>query len=216
MTEPGETTPPLRRAVGRAGKAVQKTMRKNASTKTAESASTQKPTKKTPSGQSKTKKTGAKGQAAAAQAGKATATRARTKSAARKPGGEVPPVPEGTDWSPAELAEVRAELEAQVDELRAEYDRALVELSNLQQTSNDGAGDDQADAGTKTFEREQEMSIAHNRLDLLTQMERALVRLRAGTYGRCESCGDAIAKARLQAFPSATLCVQCKQREERR
>ncbi|HEX5493141.1 MAG TPA: TraR/DksA C4-type zinc finger protein [Mycobacteriales bacterium] len=111
---------------------------------------------------------------------------------------------------------MRADLEAQLTELRREYDRALAELSDLQQTSNDGAGDDQADAGTKTFEREQEMSIAQNRLDLLTQMERAIDRIDAGTYGRCESCGMPIAKARLQAFPGATLCVSCKQREERR
>jgi DnaK suppressor protein len=114
------------------------------------------------------------------------------------------------------LAEVRADLERQVTNLRQEYDRALADLSDLQQTATDGAGDDQADAGNKTFEREQEMSIAQNRLDLLTQMERAIDRINAGTYGRCENCGEPIAKARLQAFPSATLCVSCKQREERR
>jgi len=81
--------------------------------------------------------------------------------------------------------------------------------------SNDGPGDD-ADAGTKTFEREHEMSLANNSRDLLQQVERALARLDAGTYGRCESCGAAIPKARLQAFPRVTLCVSCKQREERR
>lgn len=139
-----------------------------------------------------------------------------TRTRANKSPRTAPPVPEGTDWSPAELAEVRADLESQLSALRDEYDRALADLSNLQQTANDGAGDDQADAGTKTFEREQEMSIAQNRLDLLTQMERAIDRIDAGTYGRCESCGRPIAKARLQAFPGATLCVECKQREERR
>lgn len=128
----------------------------------------------------------------------------------------VPPVPEGTDWTPEELAEVRTELAEEFSQLRAAYDRAMADLTTLQRTANDGAGDDQADAGTKTFEREQEMSIAHNRLDLLTQMERAVQRLDAGTYGRCESCADPIAKARMLAFPSATLCVTCKQREERR
>ena len=43
-----------------------------------------------------------------------------------------------------------------------------------------------------------------------------LARIAAGTFGTCESCGEAIGKARLQAFPRATLCVECKQREERR
>jgi DnaK suppressor protein len=92
----------------------------------------------------------------------------------------------------------------------------MTELHLLQQTSGDGAGDDQADAGSKTFEREQELSIANNRRDLLLQMERAMERLDKGTYGHCESCSQPIMKARLQAFPSATLCVRCKQREERR
>ena len=125
-------------------------------------------------------------------------------------------VPTGSDWTTAELAEVRSDLDRLRGNLRRQYDQAIADLSMLQQSANDGAGDDQADAGTKTFEREQELSIANNRLDMLTQMERAIERLDAGTYGHCESCANPIPKARLQAFPSATLCVTCKQREERR
>ncbi len=78
------------------------------------------------------------------------------------------------------------------------------------------AGDDQADAGAKTFEREHELALTQNARELLEQTERALARIDAGTYGVCESCGKPIGKARLQAFPRATLCVTCKQREERR
>ena len=125
------------------------------------------------------------------------------------------PMPPG-DWSVEELAEVRTDLLREISERRADYDRALADITRLQQSAGDGAGDDQADAGSKTFEREQELSIANNRRDLLLQMERAIERLDAGTYGRCESCSQPIPKARLQAFPSATLCVRCKQREERR
>jgi RNA polymerase-binding protein DksA len=86
----------------------------------------------------------------------------------------------------------------------------------LQRAGTDGAGDDQADAGSKTFEREQEQSIAANRLDLMAQIERAIERIDNGTYGFCERCGKPIPKARLKAFPAATLDVACKQREERR
>lgn len=121
-----------------------------------------------------------------------------------------------TEWSDSELAEVRRDLQGQLDELRLEYERAMADLNDTRNFVRDGAGDDQADTGTKTLEREQELSIAHNRLDLLTQIERAVERIDAGTYGVCEGCGTRIAKARLQAFPSATLCVRCKQREERR
>lgn len=107
-------------------------------------------------------------------------------------------------------------LEAELAELRSEYEQTMLTLNDMQQTVSDGSGDDQADAGSKTFEREHEMSLANNRLDLITQMEHALMRIADGSYGRCESCGQTIAKARLQAFPAATLCLTCKQREERR
>ncbi len=125
-------------------------------------------------------------------------------------------VPQGSDWTSEELAEVRTDLVQQLSELQAAYDRSLADLNDLQRSSTDGAGDDQADAGSKTFEREQEQSIAANRLDLISQVQRAIERLDAGTYGFCESCGKLIPKPRLQAFPAATLDVACKQREERR
>jgi RNA polymerase-binding protein DksA len=125
-------------------------------------------------------------------------------------------VPRGSDWTPAELAEIRTQLVAELGAMQGEYDRSMRDLNDLQQANSDGAGDDQADAGSKTFEREQELSIAANRLDLLAQIQRAVERIDAGTYGYCESCGKPIPKARLKAFPMATLDVACKQREERR
>jgi RNA polymerase-binding protein DksA len=111
---------------------------------------------------------------------------------------------------------VRAELEEERRRLVAEIDVAEHDLADLLRDSGDGAGDDQADAGTKTFEREHEMSLANNSRDMLAQADRALSRIDDGTYGICESCGNPIGKLRLQAFPRATLCVTCKQREERR
>jgi RNA polymerase-binding protein DksA len=131
-----------------------------------------------------------------------------------KPGATV--LPGEKPWTKAELAKVRSELEAQVDELRGEITEAEQSWAALQRDSGEGSGDDQADAGTKTFEREHEMSLAANSRDLLSQVERALQRLDDGSYPICESCGNPIGKARLQAFPRATLCVTCKQREERR
>jgi RNA polymerase-binding transcription factor DksA len=51
---------------------------------------------------------------------------------------------------------------------------------------------------------------------MLLQAERALAKIADSTYGVCESCGNPIGKMRLQAFPRATLCMSCKQRQERR
>ena len=126
------------------------------------------------------------------------------------------PVAQADDWTPEELAEVRAELDAQAVALRGEIDRAEAASESLKRDQSSEGSGDEADAGSKTFEREHEMSLSNNSRDLLVQVERALGRLDAGTYGRCEECGNPIPKARLQAFPRATLCVACKQREERR
>jgi DnaK suppressor protein len=125
-------------------------------------------------------------------------------------------VTEADQWSADELAEVRTELDGQATALRGEIDRAEVASEKLKRDQSTEGSGDEADAGSKTFEREHEMSLANNSRDLLVQVERALGRLDAGTYGRCEECGNPIPKARLQAFPRATLCVTCKQREERR
>jgi DnaK suppressor protein len=127
------------------------------------------------------------------------------------------PVRPGEDlWTDSELAEVRKELEKEASGLRADIAKAEAEIAERLDEAAQDAGDDQADAGAKTYEREHEFALTHNARDLLAQTERALARIDAGTYGACESCGQPIGKARLMAFPRATLCVTCKQREERR
>lgn len=117
-------------------------------------------------------------------------------------------------WSEDELAEVRARLLHEVDELNADIARAEAQLASGDVSQ--GAGDDPADAGAKTYEREREIALTLNARELLAQNERAIARVDAGTYGECESCHKPIGKERLLAFPRATLCVACKQREERR
>ncbi|TDD69739.1 TraR/DksA family transcriptional regulator [Actinomadura darangshiensis] len=125
------------------------------------------------------------------------------------------PVREGEDqWTPGELAEVRAGLAEQIEALRTEIAASASQIA--EGDTSDGAGDDQADAGAKTYEREHELALSYNSQDLLAQMERAVQRMDGGTYGICESCARPIGKARLQVFPRATLCMTCKQREERR
>jgi RNA polymerase-binding transcription factor len=117
----------------------------------------------------------------------------------------------------AETDKIRGALVERRDELQAEYDQTLTEITELQRERlTDSAGDDQADTGTKTLEREQEITLANNLLDRITQVERAIERAGEGNYGYCERCGNAIPVERLAAFPSATLCVSCKQLEERR
>ena len=119
-------------------------------------------------------------------------------------------------WSAAELKVVRTDIVIELERLRRELAIVELEMDSLIQESGEGAGDDQADAGTKTFEREHEMSLVINARDMVLQTERALDRIDSKRYGNCEECGNAIGKARLQVFPRATLCMLCKQKEERR
>lgn len=127
------------------------------------------------------------------------------------------PVRPGEDpWTGDELAGVRHQLEAEIASQREELAQNESELTERLTDPVEGAGDDTADTGAKAFQREHDLALAYNTRDLLAQSEKAIERMDAGTYGVCESCGQAIGKARLQAFPRATLCVTCKQREERR
>jgi RNA polymerase-binding transcription factor DksA len=119
-------------------------------------------------------------------------------------------------WTATEMKAIKSEISKELDRLRKELAVVEQEMDALIQESGEGAGDDQADAGTKTFEREHEMSLVINARDMVLQTERALERIENKSYGNCEECGSPIGKARLQVFPRATLCMLCKQKEERR
>lgn len=139
-----------------------------------------------------------------------------------------PPIPESAEpavqsaasksvLSPEEFAELREALQERLNELRIEHAEAVVGISEMQKERlSDTAGDDEVDSGSKTVEREQEISLANSVRDRMIQVERALERVDDGDYGICEKCGKPIPAARLAAFPSATLCVNCKSLEERR
>jgi RNA polymerase-binding protein DksA len=211
-SEPKKTTArkaPAKKAPAKTSPAKKTTAKKTAAKKTTGSAAKKAPAKKTPAKQAPTKRVAMK-----TTENRAPAT-APAKSAAHK--AETLTVKAGeSPWTAAELAELRGELEADVVHLKEEIRDAQQEIVGLLRDGGDGAGNDQADVGSTTLERDHEMSLANNARDMLDQIERALARIDDGTYGICESCGNAIGKGRLQAFPRATLCVSCKEREERR
>lgn len=119
-------------------------------------------------------------------------------------------------WTQSELQEVVDELHVQREHAVAMLTEQEAGLNGLMRDSGDGAGQDQADVGATTFERDHELTVVNIERDKLAQIDRALARIDDGTYGVCESCGEPIGKLRVMAFPRATLCMTCKQREERR
>ncbi|WP_243731999.1 TraR/DksA family transcriptional regulator [Nocardioides ochotonae] len=183
------------------------------------------PAKKAAAKKAPAKKTAAKKAPAATSAGakpaarKAATTPAR-RAAVRRPVRQAPAalvVKAGeAAWTRTELKEVVEELRDQRTHLEEMVHDQEVELTALLRDSGDGAGHDQADVGAASFERDHEFTVLRNERDKLAQIEHALGRIDDGTYGVCEACGEPIGKMRLMAFPRATLCMTCKQREERR
>jgi RNA polymerase-binding protein DksA len=119
-------------------------------------------------------------------------------------------------WTRGELNEVIKELREHRDRLTVIVDRSEQELAGLMRDAGDGAGQDQADVGATSFERDHELTVLAKERETLAQIDRALSHIDDGSYGVCDSCGNPIGKNRLMAVPHATLCMSCKQREERR
>ena len=128
----------------------------------------------------------------------------------------LPVRPGEEPWTDDEVAEVRATLEDDIVRFQSQIEISTAELVGLMRDGSEGAGRDPADVGSANFERDAEMSLANNAREMLDQSKLALRHIQVGTFGNCDNCGKPIGKGRLQAFPRATLCVTCKQREERR
>ncbi len=127
------------------------------------------------------------------------------------------PVAEGEEpWTAEELEDVRADLVFDIGRMERAIATAERGLASLFDEGTEGAGRDPADVGSTNFERDQEMSLVQNAREMLEQAQLALRLFDSGSYGSCESCGQPIGKDRLIAFPRATMCLTCKQREERR
>ncbi|WP_410787709.1 TraR/DksA family transcriptional regulator [Kribbella sp. C-35] len=208
-------------AAGQQSEPVQKTTARNGTAKTSPAKKTSAVKKSSPT--TAAKKTAAKTPAKQAPTKRVAMKTNENRTPATAPGksaahtAETFKVKPGEDpWTAAELAELRAELEGEVEHLTQEIKDAEQEIAGLFRDGSDGAGNDQADVGSTTLERYHELTLANNARDMLNQIEFALTRIEDGTYGVCDNCGNAIGKGRLQAFPRATLCVSCKERQERR
>jgi DnaK suppressor protein len=109
-------------------------------------------------------------------------------------------VPMSVDSSTPEL---RALLEEERSALRHQLNELGHGSQGLEYDSNF------ADSSQVTAERGETEALAKNLLDTLEEVEHALAKFSDSTYGRCESCGQPIAPARLEAMPAARLCINC-------
>jgi RNA polymerase-binding transcription factor len=112
-----------------------------------------------------------------------------------------------------------ADRRAQLVELRARVLGAAQDIveGDVEDGELSSAAGDQhlADHASEMVDREVDESLEVNAEQLVREIDRALGKIDAGTYGKCERCGQGIPEERLEAVPYATLCVSCKQLEER-
>ena len=104
------------------------------------------------------------------------------------------------------LAAERNNYTRQAEELRAQAEALALEHEpgDVQFDEEGGEG------GTANVDRELDLHLSAQAHAAIEEIDAALVKIEAGTYGLCESCGIAIPKARLEALPHARLCVSCK------
>jgi DnaK suppressor protein len=106
------------------------------------------------------------------------------------------------------LEEERGELRKQLDDLGAYSDAEGIMDPELDEGF--------ADAGQAAAERSNLLTLVRSLRDTLQNVDHALQRIEAGTYGTCERCREPIPAERLEALPAARLCIGCKQRARTR
>ena len=110
------------------------------------------------------------------------------------------------------LLEERQQYQDQMETFR---ETGLGDLSHGDQLQEDSTVDNHpADLGTEMFEREKDIGLRSNAVRRLRDIDTALERMESGLYGVCMECGQAIAPARLEAFPSALTCIHCQEQKE--
>ncbi|HZD03026.1 MAG TPA: TraR/DksA C4-type zinc finger protein [Actinomycetes bacterium] len=107
-----------------------------------------------------------------------------------------------TDRLRERLTGEQVELLRQLQELGAQHDADGIENPFLDEGF--------ADAGQATAERVNLLTMVKSLRDTLREVQDALQRMEAGTYGVCQRCGNPIPEERLEALPATRLCISCK------
>jgi RNA polymerase-binding protein DksA len=106
-------------------------------------------------------------------------------------------------------------------ELLVEERKRVTDAIEYLHHENAGSQDEEApetglaDTATVTVDREVDYSLEEHSAHVLQEIDAALARIDDGTFGICSRCGAPIGEERLEAMPHATLCIECKRREER-
>jgi DnaK suppressor protein len=107
--------------------------------------------------------------------------------------------------------QIRARLEAEKKRIQDELGQlnSSRTVDDRREGSPFGKREEEA---TESMELEKRLALENRLNSLLTEVERALQKLDAGTYGICDMCNTTIDPARMEALPQAILCLNCRQK----
>lgn len=116
------------------------------------------------------------------------------------------------------------EFQKQLDEEREKVLASIADIEartsgqdEFEMALTEGDSDDgPSDAAIETLDRGTEFALEENLRTMLEEIDAASVKIEKATYGVCDNCGGDIKMARLERIPSATMCVECQERLERR
>lgn len=116
--------------------------------------------------------------------------------------------PEKTTYSKAELEEFRAIINAKLADAKEEYSGLQESLKTRNRASADGYN--MTEYGSEMHDREQTEMLMARTGKFIDALERALIRIENGTYGRCKVTGKLIAKERLKVVPHTETSIEAK------
>ena len=119
------------------------------------------------------------------------------------------------DLSRQQRKSVKGRLEARFNELREIVREELLRSDNEHFLDLAGRVHDPEEQSVANLLVDIDLAIIDQHVREIGEVERALMRLSAGTYGRCVECGHEIESARLKAYPSISRCMICQSRRER-
>jgi len=138
---------------------------------------------------------------------KKTSSETSSKTAPKKTAAKGGKKSSSTKFNQSRIAEIKAQLEK-------ERNKLLHGMENKPPLEDSGAHGDLVDLSTNYSEHETRLGMAEHERNRLAEITAALQKIEDGTYGICSACGQEIPEARLNAMPTAKLCLNCQSKQE--